>query len=658
MLVVFTIFLVASFYWFIPSRLVDMHIKYKVDRIIYYAFSVYVSYLLIVASVKKKDEALTILIAHSLCFVACIPFFDHRYYYDFANHFLGSCGTLIFYIFISFLFTKRYYKVYKKAQHLSQNLLKEVAHQTTLLSTQKAQLHESNKKLVESDRYKTEFFQNITHEFRTPLTLILGPADTIIKHCTVSQHENITGHAHIIKRNASHMLDMVNQFLDVSKINAGKMNLNLERFDIIALCTSVSRSFDSLAENKNITFTSVFPDNPAIIYSDKDKIVRIINNLLSNAFKFTESGGTIQLIVEYPYTTEQSGEQKNDMMHIRVKDTGIGISENDLPYIFDRFRQVDGSVNRKYGGTGIGLTLVKEYTRLLNGKLDVQSVYGQGSEFTVLLPVVMPASSSEDIIQQIPVDSECNVHHTMIDRLSPNADQKNCSASYTDSTFDPQKRTVFIVDDNEELRIFLKKNLEFRYNVFAGVNGKHGLEKIKTLPKSPDIIISDIMMPEMDGFDFYQNLKSNADFNHIPFIFLTAKTDERIKGLSLGAVDFMPKPFNIDELIQKIESLLKLQLHYDKKVTNKLREQIAVIFRQDEVTTTGNALFDERCLQYCITEREKQVISFVLRGCADKVIAQELYISKFTVNAHLKNIYKKCNTSSRVELIKRFSDDN
>jgi DNA-binding NarL/FixJ family response regulator/two-component sensor histidine kinase len=488
--------------------------------------------------------------------------------------------------------------------------------------------------------------------------LILGPVDTIIKQCNVSQQESITEHAHIIKRNASHMLDIVNQFLDLSKINAGKMNLNPERFNVIALFTSISRSFGSLAETKNITFTTVFPDNPVFLYSDKDKILRIVNNLLSNAFKFTESGGTVQLIVKFPYTQKQPAEQKNDMVYIGVKDTGIGISENDLPYIFDRFRQVDGSVNRKYGGTGIGLALVKEYTTLLNGKLDVQSDYDLGSEFTVLLPVVIPTSSSEDIIQQMQAHSESDVQYNMIDPIIPNDDKNNMIASYTDSTFDPQKRTVFIVDDNEELRIFLKKNLEFRYNVFAGVNGKHGLEKIKTLPRIPDIIISDIMMPEMDGFDFYQNLKSNPDFHHIPFIFLTAKTDERIKGLSLGAVDFIPKPFNIDEIIQKIESLLKLQLHYDKKVTNKLREQIAVIFKQDEVTTTSDALFDERCLNYCITDREKQVIRFVLRGCVDKVIAQELYISKFTVNAHLKNIYKKCNTSSRFELIKKFSEDN
>jgi signal transduction histidine kinase/DNA-binding NarL/FixJ family response regulator len=550
----------------------------------------------------------------------------------------------------------RYYKIYKKAQHLSKNLLQEVAHQTTLLSTQKTQLEDINIKLVESDRYKTEFFQNITHEFRTPLALILGPVDTIIKNFTVSQEVSISEHAHIIKRNASHMLDMVNQFLDLSKINAGKMNLISERFDVIALLISVSRSFGSLAENKNITFTTGFPDNPVFMYSDKDKLVRIVNNLLSNAFKFTETGGTVQLTVKFPYTQEQSAEQKNDMVYIRIKDTGIGISENDLPCIFDRFRQGDGSVNRKFGGTGIGLALVKEYTTLLNGKLDVQSAFGQGSEFTVLLPVVMPTRDSDDFIQQMPVDSESNVQQNMIDRLLPNAGQNNCIISYTDSTFDPEKRTVFIVDDNEELRIFLKKNLELRYNVFAGVNGKHGLQKIKTLLKSPDIIISDIMMPEMDGFDFYQDLQSNADFHHIPFIFLTAKTDERIKGLSLGAVDFMPKPFNIDELIQKIESLLKLQLHYDKKVTNKLREQIAVIFKKDDITTDSDALFDERCQQYCITEREKQVISFVLRGCGDKAIAEELYVSKFTVNAHLKNIYKKCNTSSRVELIRKFTD--
>jgi signal transduction histidine kinase/DNA-binding NarL/FixJ family response regulator len=654
LVLVCSILIAAFLFTLVPFQLVDIYIKHRVYLIVAYTNEVYTLYLLIVAFVKKKEEALLLLIAHSLCCVAQIPI---RSNITDLNYCLSSSGLFILYALISSLLIKRYYKIYKKAQHLSENLIQEVERQTRLLSTQKEQLEKTNNKLVESDQYKTEFFQNITHEFRTPLALILGPADTIIKNCTMSQQLNTLEHAHIIKRNACHMLDMVNQFLDLSKMNAGKMQLNLEWLNFISLCTSISRSFESLAENKNITFATVFPENLVFINSDRDKILRIINNLLSNAFKFTETGGTIELIVKFPYVQEQSTEQKNDFVYIGVKDTGIGISEQDLPYIFERFRQVDGSANRKFGGTGIGLALVKEYVTLLEGKLDVQSIEGKGSEFTVLLPVTISASTAKDAIQHIPVHSESNLQEDLVHRFIPNADQNKISASYNDSVFDPLKKTVFILDDNEELRIFLKKNLEFRYNIFAGVNGKHGLEKIKTLPKIPDVIISDIMMPEMDGFDFYQKLTSNPDFNHIPFIFLTAKTDERINGLSLGAVDFIPKPFDIDEIIQKIESLLKLQIHYDKKVTHKIREQIAVIFRQDEVITDCEALFDERCLRYSITEREKQVIRFIQRGYVDKMIAQELYISKFTVNAHLKNIYKKCNTNTRGELIKKFSED-
>ncbi len=652
MLIAVSIYTAASLFPSVPYTLVDIHIKYKVYLVITYTTEVYIFFILIVAFLKRKEEALLLLIAHSVCCASQIPI---KSYSNILNYCISSCGLFILYVTFSFLFIMRYYKVYRKAQHLSENLLLEVEHQTALLSKQKEQLEQINNKLVESDRYKTEFFQNITHEFRTPLTLILGPAETIIKNSSLSQQSNITEQAHIIKRNANHMLNMINQFLDLSKMNAGKMQINPERFNCISLCTSIHRSFESLAESKNITFTTVFPEDPVSIYSDKDKIERIINNLLSNAFKFTEPEGTIQLIIKFPHIPKQPAEQKIDMVSIGVKDSGIGISEQDLPCIFDRFRQVDGSANRKFDGTGIGLALVKEYVTLLQGQLYVQSIDGQGSEFTILLPVDISTISSEDIIQHIPVHSESNMQQNMPDRFSLNAEKRKIIVSYNDSVFDPYKKSVFIVEDNEELRIFLKKNLEFRYNIFAGVNGKHGLEKIKTLPKIPDVIISDIMMPEMDGFDFYHNLTSNPVFNHIPFIFLTAKTDERIKGLSLGAVDFIPKPFDIDEIIQKIESLLKLQLHYDKKVTNKIKEQIAVIFKQDEIMPDSEALFHERCLCFGITEREKQVIRLVLRGCIDKIIAQELFISKFTVNAHLKNIYKKCNTSSRVELIKKFS---
>ncbi len=639
-----------------------------VNHVMLLLWAVYVFYLLFAAYIDKRKNSFP-LFAVGIVLMAVI-LYDLLIFYIKSlptNQFISQYGFFIFLLLQSVLISKRFSGAFKKAEYLSHNLKQEVERQTVQLSTQKKELEYTNNKLKELDGYKTEFFQNITHELRTPLTLILGPVDTIIKGGGASLSSIIRENLHTIKRNARQMLDLVNQILDLSKLDAGRMRLSLEKIDVISLCKSVYRSFNSLAESKTITYKIQTPENVVYVYSDRNKILRVLSNLLSNAFKFTAKGGEIIVEIIFPFVPEQSIGNNSELVRIAVKDTGIGIPENELPHIFERFRQVDGSTSRQFGGTGIGLALAKEYMDILEGELNVQSTPGVGSVFTILLPTKMeryPNECSvpgvrEDQLPIMPVQANPGLQASagIVDCIVLNSHQTGKDLLYTDSAYDPGKKTVFVLEDNEELLLYLKKNLESSYNVFAAMDGRQGLGKIKKLPQLPDLIISDIMMPVMDGFDFCRNLTANDEFKHIPIIFLTAKTDERLRALSLGAVDYICKPFDVDELIHKIESLLNLQVYQDKKLTNKIQGKISAVFKQESGISPADSLFEEKCRQYNITEREKQVIRLIQRGYVDKQIASELFLSKYTINAHLKNIYKKCSTNSRIELINKFSQN-
>lgn len=655
--VVFTIF-EALFVIFFPLWIFSR--IFIVNHIFAGIWTIYILYITISAVIKKKPDSQYLLWVGSVLIVLIAYDVFGLYFRSFMmNNYISQYGFFIFLLFQSVLISKRYSSAFKKVEYLSHNLKQEVERQTVQLSSQKRELEYKNDRLKELDRYKTEFFQNVTHEFRTPLTLVLSPIDSIIEECGASLSEGVREHLNMVKRSAYQLLDLINQILDLSKIDAGMVQISYEKIDLTKLCTSVHTTFSSLATNKDITYRLLIPDDSITIRSDRDKIIRILSNLLSNAFKFTPKGGEIFMRISIISTPESSLPLYGESVQIDISDTGVGIPENELPHIFERFRQANGSSSRHFGGTGIGLALVKEYTKILGGTITLRSKPDKGSVFSVSLPLKMEISEDDTIHEkQVCVSQETSGCETRwksgkIDCTIINTIPTGEQAVHNNTTYDSGKKIIYLLEDNQELLYHLKRCLEDRFNVFTARNGLQGLKKIGKLPQFPDLIVADIMMPGMDGLEFYRNIRENDAFLHIPVIFLTAKTEERLTALSLGAVDYICKPFDIHELIFKIESQLKVKAYQDQKITGKLREQIAAVFEQDEKISISDDLFDERCRSNNITEREKQIINLLHQGYTDKEIAHELFLSKYTVNTHLKNIFKKCRINSRIELINK-----
>lgn len=376
-----------------------------------------------------------------------------------------------------------------------------------------------HKQKEELDQMKFSFFTNISHELRTPLTLILTPLDSIIKKTGELQ---LKAQLTDIYRNANELLKMVNQLLDFRKLEAKGEYLQLSYCNIGGFLATIVAPFEELLSNKEIAFSWECTETNLHAYIDKDKLRKIVNNLLSNAYKFTPKGGRIMFRFERtPLTDNDRPEFK-----IQVTDTGTGIAANELPRIFDRFFQVDQS-NIPNTGSGIGLYLVKEYVQLHNGRIEVDSIEDKGSTFTVYIPLNLhPADENPD-----PTEKESQSHSLKL----------------------------LVVEDNDEFRTFLLNELSEHYSVITASDGKEGLEK--TLEHLPDLIISDIMMPVMSGIELCQKLKNDVNISHIPVIILTAKASDaaQIEGLEAGADAYITKPFNMEILQLRIHHLLEQQ---------------------------------------------------------------------------------------------------
>jgi signal transduction histidine kinase/DNA-binding response OmpR family regulator len=417
---------------------------------------------------------------------------------------------------------------------------------------------EQNARLKELDNLKTTFFANISHELRTPLTLILGPIQELIKKYPA---ESLLP---LMQRNTQRLLTLINQLLDISKLEEGQMKVEVSRQNITQYFRTLTSSFTSLAESQKISFETSTGNIDILGYIDRDKLDKIITNLLSNAFKFTAKGGKVRASIESHHP---------ETILIKISDTGIGIKKDKLDKIFDRFYQVDSSQNRKFEGTGIGLALVKELVNVLKGKISVESQEMAGTTFTVQIPVdketwkeliVEERSETDDYIANLTQSSAVNINTTLnIENLTGEQDN-----------------ILLIVDDNADIRTYIKSIFEKEYQVIEAVNGKEGISK--ATEKIPDLIISDLMMPEMDGFEFCKVLKSDEKTSHIPIIMLTAKADigSRVEGLGLGADDYLTKPFHKEEIAVRVRNLIsireKLKKKYGKEIVELKPDEIRV----------------------------------------------------------------------------------
>lgn len=408
--------------------------------------------------------------------------------------------------------------------------------------------HAEAEKLRELNQVKSAFFANISHEFRTPLTLINSPLEQMIAG---DFKGDVQKYYRIMLRNGRRLLELVNQLLDLSKLESGKLDLQVAQGDLRQLAGAVSGSFESLAVRQQIDLSIMLPDAPVLCFFDRDKVEKILVNLLSNAFKFTGEGGRILVSLK---TTGSQAE-------IRITDTGQGIAADQLPHLFERFYYTAQS--EVQAGSGLGLALVKELVELHKGTIEVDSREGKGTTFTVVIPVGENAFSPSErsAVQEMPAVAEAS------SAIPPYKEApKPMSAIFSPAG----KQVILLVEDNADVRTFIREQLEGPYQILEAENGRAGLEM--ALEYTPDLVITDVMMPEMDGMEFCRRIKAEEKTSHIPVVMLTAKAEQtdKLEGLELGADEYLAKPFDARELQVRVANLLtqrlKLQEHYRKNL--------------------------------------------------------------------------------------------
>lgn len=414
---------------------------------------------------------------------------------------------------------------------------------------QRLQLQEA-RRLKELDDFKNRFFTNITHEFRTPLTVILGVANQLQRESSASGKPIA-----LIRRSGENLLRLINQLLDLAKLESRTLKINYVQGDVVAYLQYITESLHSLANARNLLLSlERQPDSyqgPIVMDYDPERLQQVVYNLLSNAIKFTPSGGRVKLLVQVKAL------QGAKLLELRVIDTGIGIAPEDLPLIFDRFSQASNLEKAKAGGTGIGLALTKELVKAMGGDIKVESEVGRGTTFTLHLPVSNRAEMVEpdNLLKAAPESDLLTAAH----RPDPSS----------------AKPSVLLVEDNPDVVEYLASCLQGTYALEFAYNGRAGIEI--ALEKVPSLIISDVMMPEKDGFELCETLKQDERTSHIPIVLLTAKAgvEHRISGLRRGADAYLAKPFHEQELLATLENLLTLR----QKLQEKYR---GLAFAKDE----------------------------------------------------------------------------
>jgi signal transduction histidine kinase len=406
--------------------------------------------------------------------------------------------------------------------------------------------------LEEMDRLKTDFFANISHEFRTPIALTLGPLEQLLAGRYGAVAEPLREPLRVMARNQERLLVLVNQILDLAKLEAGGMQLKAAPMrDVNGFVEERVRQFRGVAEGRGLMLRLTLDRRAegADLYLDREKFDKLLVNLLSNAVKFTRRGAI-----------DVATELADTHFRLTVADTGVGIKEDQLPHIFDRFRQADGSVSREYAGTGIGLSLVKETARLHGGDVAAHSEYGKGSTFRVTIPLgrahLSPAWVVDFVDEDLPrsaVRAEMLVVQEDAAGRS-GVDEANLAA---EALFDPQRPTILYAEDNADLRRHVRDLLGADHNVFLAADGRDGLEQARR--RRPDLVLSDQMMPGMSGRDLLHAIRDDPDLHTTPFIFLTARAGDeaRIETLAAGADDYLSKPFHEAELRARIANLLR-----------------------------------------------------------------------------------------------------
>ena len=467
---------------------------------------------------------------------------------------------------------------------------------------ERERLNESIRKDRELNELKLNFFTNVSHELRTPLTLIISPIVNLIKNEEDSDKKR---KLELIHRNAVRLLSLVNQILDFRKIEQNHEKLTLSQIEVVSFVENICNSFKMLGNNKiNLQFTSTTPKY--VMSLDADKIGKVVNNLLSNAYKFTPDGGLVSVTLEVLPKNVEKGEV--EQLRLMVADTGKGISDADKIHIFDRFYQVNGTEMQPFGGSGIGLNLVNKFVTMHGGKVDVVDNPGGGTIFIVVIPIQQEQTTVSET-------KPLMVHNELLsvsDTVSPTPKKVE------DGSNETGKPVVLLVDDSDDFREFMHDFLGEQYHVVEAVNGQDALDKLKV--QRPDIILSDVMMPVMDGNQLCQLVKGNAETASIPFVMLTARLAQEHKkeGLQNGADDYITKPFDVDMLSLRIQNLLKWANRSQSQTGNTASSTIGADVMQAATDTStaetpqgGEEKPKEKVEEYVMTETDKRFINSV-----------------------------------------------
>ncbi|MEO9022288.1 MAG: two-component regulator propeller domain-containing protein [Ginsengibacter sp.] len=434
-----------------------------------------------------------------------------------------------------------------------------------------------SKKLMELDHMKSRFFANISHEFRTPLTLIIGPLEDLLQTGNFKKFKDILPEMY---HNSKRLLGLINQLLDLSRLDSGNYPVATDKEDIILFVTHIVHSFSSWAERKKIVLETVsdkylrhdLMDQSVRFYFDGDIIEKVLSNLITNAIKFTPEGG--QVTVSLSVSEEQSG-----FLELKVKDSGAGIESGDFSYVFNRFYRVNNSLNRHYEGSGIGLALVKELVEMHGGKITVASQPGQGTSFQCYFPFYKKIFTGQHKMEAPSFEKDFGEKINENKVISLIADRKDLPV-------------VLIVEDQKDVRKYILEKLVDYYNVLEAENGKEGFDV--ATDHIPDLVISDVMMPEMDGFELCGFLKKDHRTSHIPVILLTARAEDtdKIAGLESRADAYLIKPFNSKELLIRVHNLIELRNKLRAKFSDKL------VVKPSEITVTSqDSSFMQRLLE-------------------------------------------------------------
>ncbi len=509
--------------------------------------------------------------------------------------------------------------ILKRAKNRETKLNNIVTERTKELVLEKEKTEQALYRIQKLDKAKSQFFTNFTHELRTPLSLILNPIEDVLAseevfHTKSESRDSLA----IVKRNAIRLKDLVNQLLDISKLNAGELKLKFELVDIVSLTKQIAAQFEHAFAKKEIEFKITQTVPIPSIYIDGNAWNHICTNLFGNALKFTPNNGSISL---------DFAETNNQMVEVIIKDSGIGISEQDLPFIFDTYYQGETTIT-KAGGTGIGLALAKGLVERMGGEITASSKEGVGTIFRIQLKVGKVHISPTDAIKI--VQHTVNVKDLTLEE-KPSLPKTKRAPKKKGKKKNIESKKVLLVEDNEDFRAYLSSVIGADYNIEVATNGKEGLEVLASF--NPDIIVSDIMMPEMDGYEMMKSIRGIEEFKNIPFIFLSAK-DSAVDievGLNIGADIYLPKPVDNKVLLTQIKVLLRREenLRYNSQIKlNEAVPQLVKDVREIIQRHLGNPDLNIELIAEAIT-MSKPTLYRKWRGKSDESINQAITRLRF-----------------------------